>query len=48
MNIFTRESLTAASYVFVVVAGIIALSGAIIVYLDRKTRYSKKRKGKIK
>lgn len=44
--IFTQESLTTASYIYLLMGGIVAFSGALIVYLDKKSKLSKLKKKK--
>lgn len=42
----TEENLRAAVYVFLLMGAIIAVSGVLIAYLDKKTKLEERRKKK--
>jgi len=46
MNILTQENINNASYLFILIGGIITFLGSIVVYLDRRSRLELKKKRK--
>ncbi|MEK7075732.1 MAG: hypothetical protein AAB948_02995 [Patescibacteria group bacterium] len=43
MDIFTQENINTGSYIFLFMGGVAAFAGAIVVYLDRKAKLSKRK-----